>query len=90
MEGNPDILLIETGTAIYLDGCFWHGCPRCYTKPKTNKLYWSKKIDRNMKNDAICNRLLRRKGFGVIRLRECELRRDFAKQIAKIDYIRRI
>ena len=84
MEGNPDILLTETRTAVYLDGCFWHGCPRCYKEPKSNKLYWAKKVDRNTRNDAACNRLLRRKGFKVIRLWECELRKDFAKQAAKL------
>ena len=84
MNGNPDVILKDNGVAIFIDGCFWHGCPRCYKKPKSNKTYWAKKIERNMRNDMACNRLLRRKGLKVVRLRECELRKNFRRQVDKL------
>ena len=51
IAGNPDILIRDTNTVIFIDGCFWHGCPRHYREPKTNRGYWLPKIEGNIRRD---------------------------------------
>lgn len=60
---------------MFVDGCFWHGCPRHGTSPKTNAAFWRKKIQRNNERDRKVNRLLRMEGWAVIRIWEHELAR---------------
>ncbi len=84
IPGNPDILLKRNNTVVYLDGCFWHGCPKCYSLPSSNVEYWKTKITRNKKNDAKNTRLLRRRGMKVLRLHECNIKKDFRGEISKI------
>jgi DNA mismatch endonuclease (patch repair protein) len=72
--GNPDLLIQKGPVAVFVDGCFWHGCPKCGHIPKTNKAYWRAKITRNRARDLKIARLLRRSGFHVVRLWECDLR----------------
>jgi len=72
--GNPDLVIRKQRVAVFVDGCFWHGCPKCGHIPKTNRPYWKAKIARNVKRDAFVNSRLRTSGFRVIRLRECDLR----------------
>jgi len=54
LKGNPDILLKDTGVCVFLDSCFWHGCPLHYREPKSSftGIDWSKKIMRNKERDA--------------------------------------
>jgi DNA mismatch endonuclease (patch repair protein) len=68
MSGNPDILLTETKTAVFLQGCFWHKCPKCYIKPKTNKEYWTPKIDANVKRDRKNSKFIKAQGFKIIKI----------------------
>ena len=49
--GNPDFFFPEQKIAVFVDGCFWHGCPRCGHLPKTNPKYWELKILRNIQRD---------------------------------------
>jgi DNA mismatch endonuclease (patch repair protein) len=72
--GNPDLMIKDKHVAVFVDGCFWHGCPRCGHIPHVNKSYWTAKITQNKRRDATTSRALRRAGFRVIRLRECQLR----------------
>jgi DNA mismatch endonuclease (patch repair protein) len=76
LPGRPDFLFRKERVALFVDGCFWHGCPRCHRSPKTNPAYWTEKISRNVARDARVSRKLRRLGFAVVRVRECQLR-DF-------------
>jgi DNA mismatch endonuclease Vsr len=69
--GCPDFYFPTERIAIFVDGCFWHGCPRCGHTPKTNRSYWGKKLARNKQRDA---RTLRSEGIRVLRLWECHLR----------------
>ncbi|MCH7770643.1 MAG: hypothetical protein IIA49_06455 [Bacteroidetes bacterium] len=46
VAGNPDIVFIKKKIAIFIDGCFWHKCPKCFRKPKSNQDYWEPKIQR--------------------------------------------
>lgn len=67
--GSPDALLFPN-TLVYIDGCFWHSCPRCGTTPKTRKHYWIPKLMRTRDRDKRNTRLLRRQGWQVIRIWE--------------------
>lgn len=61
--------------AVFVDGCFWHGCPKHATWPKTRAAFWLAKIMGNKARDQKVNRLLRAKGWKVVRVWEHELRR---------------
>lgn len=75
IPGVPDFFFSNERAAIFIDGCFWHGCPKCGHIPKTNRAYWRAKIARNRARDARITRRLRRVGFSVVRLWECDLRK---------------
>ncbi len=65
--GKPDLYFPKNKIAVFIDGCFWHGCPRCYTSPATNKKFWSDKIKSNTKRDKTVNTELRKDGIRVVR-----------------------
>jgi len=71
--GKPDFVFLKTKTAIFVDGCFWHGHNCRNTKPKDNKVYWLAKIKRNKQRDKNVTKHLTDIGWNVIRLWECEL-----------------
>jgi len=73
--GKPDIVFPKRKIAVFIDGCFWHKCPRCFIKPDTNKKFWNEKIASNVKRDKIVNTELKRKGWKVLRIWEHELRK---------------
>jgi DNA mismatch endonuclease (patch repair protein) len=68
LPGKPDFAFPKQKVAVFVDGCFWHGCPKCYTRPKTNRKFWDKKREDNMARDRRVNRQLRRRGWKVIRI----------------------
>jgi len=70
---RPDFVFLKSRTAIFVDGCFWHGCPRHETKPKNNRAFWRRKFSANKKRDRLVNRALRRANWRVLRIWECEL-----------------
>jgi len=72
--GNPDIEIKNAKVLIFINGCFWHKCPKCYKEPKSNKEYWVPKIERNEKRDKKNLRLLRTNGYKVIVIWEHELK----------------
>jgi DNA mismatch endonuclease, patch repair protein len=76
MCGSPDVVFLDAKLAVFLDGCFWHGCPKCYREPKANKKYWVEKVARNKIRDAVDSATLRGAGWRVKRFWECELRDD--------------
>lgn len=51
LPGNPDIVFVSTRLVIFVDGCFWHGCPIHATQPKTNTRFWQQKLDGNKQRD---------------------------------------
>ena len=73
--GKPDFAFRKQKLAIFVDGCFWHGCPRCFRLPKQNRAFWKVKIEGNRKRDRLVNGRLRRLGWKVIRIRECQLKK---------------
>jgi DNA mismatch endonuclease (patch repair protein) len=74
--GRPDVVLLKTRTAIFVDGCFWHGHNCRNTKPKDNKKYWDTKISKNIHRDKQVTEYLIKKGWLVIRIWECELKKE--------------
>jgi DNA mismatch endonuclease (patch repair protein) len=74
LQGKPDLVIPSKHIAVFVDGCFWHGCPRCGHIPKTNRAYWRAKIARNKKTDLRSARQLREEGYRVVRIWECQLK----------------
>lgn len=69
---RPDIVFTRQRLAIFVDGCFWHGCPEHAQRPKTNATYWGPKIARNIERDAEQAERLRAAGWTVLRIWEHE------------------
>ncbi len=85
LPGRPDFVFPLLRVAVFVDGCFWHGCPRHATQPKTNAAFWRDKIATNKARDRRVNRALRGRGWSVIRIWEHELRRrDEAKLVRRL------
>jgi DNA mismatch endonuclease (patch repair protein) len=74
LPGKPDVYFPKSKLAVFLDGCFWHGCKRCGHIPKTNSLFWATKIERNKARDRKNARLLRKQGIHVVRAWEHSLK----------------
>lgn len=77
LPGSPDIVLAKYRTVIFIHGCFWHGHKDCkfYTVPKTNTEFWTAKVARNQERDQEVWRQLEAKGWFVIIVWECELKK---------------
>lgn len=73
--GKPDFVFPKQRIAVFVDGCFWHGCPVHGTQPGTNASFWTDKIARNKTRDRKVNRMLRDDGWKVLRIWEHDLRR---------------
>lgn len=82
--GKPDITYTQLKIAIFVDGCFWHKCHKCFVSPKTNKSFWISKIKGNIKRDKYINRRLKDEGWTVIRLWEHDVKKDLDKCVKKI------
>ena len=76
LAGKPDIVFSTARVAIFVDGCFWHGCPDHSRSPKTNAEYWGPKIEKNILKDATATLSLVRDGWLVIRLWEHQIKDD--------------
>ena len=68
--GRPDFVFPKQRVAVFIDGCFWHGCPKCGLKSKSNASYWSAKIAGNSSRDAAVTKELRAEGWHVLRIWE--------------------
>ena len=75
ITGKPDIVFIRKKIAIFIDGCFWHKCPTCFRLPKTNRKFWRKKINSNVKRDRKINRTLKKQGWKILRIWEHEIKK---------------
>lgn len=70
LPGRPDFTFQEKRLAVFVDGCFWHGCPRCYRLPEDNRPYWRQKVLTNRCRDQRNARQLRLKGWKILRVWE--------------------
>jgi DNA mismatch endonuclease (patch repair protein) len=75
LPGKPDFVFLRLRVAVFVDGCFWHGCPRHATWPRTRAAFWKAKILLNKARDKRVNRLLRAESWTVLRIWEHELKR---------------
>lgn len=82
--GSPDMVFVRQKVAIFVDGCFWHGCPDCYKKPVSNKEFWEKKVETNKKRDRVVNEELQKEGWRVLRVWEHSIKTDVHSEVEKI------
>src|ERR1700732_3947351 len=73
VAGKPDFAWPRRKVALFVDGCFWHGCPRCDRPSRSNKTFWKSKIASNRRRDGRVARKLRNDGWSVLRVWECRI-----------------
>jgi len=73
IEGHPDLYFPGARLAVFVDGCFWHGCPACKTIPRTREEFWSRKIRANRERDCAVDADLTKSGIMVVRMWEHEV-----------------
>ena len=73
--------------ALFIDGCFWHKCPKCFIKPKSNLKFWNEKIKRNVLRDKKINKKLKSDKITVIRIWEHEIKKDLDRAYLKFKKI---
>lgn len=86
LPGKPDFVFREQRIAVFIDGCFWHGCPTCYREPVNNRTFWKEKLRRNRLRDREVSRDIRRRGWKVFRIWECHLvkRHDLPSSLRRL------
>src|SRR5476651_399510 len=80
---RPDFVFRARRVAVFVDGCFWHGCPRHYRRPGSRRAFWDAKIARNRARDRLVTRALRKAGWKVLRIWEHELKMKNATRLLK-------
>lgn len=78
VKGHPDFVFLKEKIAIFVDGCFWHGHDCRNTKPADNMEYWDKKRERNIRHDKEVTARFEMRGWKVVRIWECELKKKNA------------
>jgi len=73
--GKPDFIFPKSKLAVFVDGCFWHGCPKHGTQPKNNRAFWRRKLAMNKDRDRLVSRILRAYHWQVVRIWECSLQK---------------
>ncbi|MFE1550503.1 very short patch repair endonuclease [Streptomyces sp. NPDC058718] len=89
LRRTADIVFRPTKVAVFVDGCYWHGCPEHYVAPKTNPGYWSEKVAGNMARDRDTDRRLAEAGWTVLRFWEHQPPEECARTILRIVLDRR-
>jgi len=84
ITGKPDFIFREKRIAVFVDGCFWHGCPKHSNMPVNNREFWERKLGANKLRDGFVTKTLKKQGWTVIRIWEHELRTDAPAVILKI------
>jgi len=72
--GKPDFVFFKQKIALFVDGCFWHGCPKHSNMPKNNQEFWAKKLQQNKDRDKYVSRELKKAGWKIVRVWEHELK----------------
>lgn len=83
VKGHPDFVFLEKKVAVFVDGCFWHGHDCRNTHPEDNKDYWKKKRERNIQHDKEINTQFISRGWTVLRIWECELKKKNESTLMK-------
>lgn len=85
--GKPDIVFWSARVAVFVDGCFWHGCWEHAVQPRTNSEFWRKKIEKNRERDQKVTEVLKNDGWSVLRIWEHEIKSDLgacAERVAAV------
>jgi DNA mismatch endonuclease, patch repair protein len=82
--GKPDIVIERQKTVIFIDSCFWHGCPQHYKRPKSNQQYWDEKYRRNTARDQDVNEVYEYNKWHIMRVWEHDLKEDYDGTIDRI------
>jgi len=83
--GRPDVVFPGRQVAVFIDGCFWHGCPEHYVRPRSNTPFWSKKLRENVDRDRLQTLRLEKLGWRVVRLWEHEVFEHLEEAIAAVE-----
>lgn len=84
LPGRPDIVFPGSRVAVFVDGCFWHGCPIHGHIPKSRESYWGPKLTRNIQRDAEVTARLAGQGWRVLRFWEHQVRKELAKCVSEV------
>jgi DNA mismatch endonuclease (patch repair protein) len=84
--GKPDFIFHKKRVALFVDGCFWHDCPRHGHRPKSNREFWRRKLDKNRKRDRRVSMELKRSGWKVVRFWEHQLA-DASRIVKKVKMV---
>ncbi len=87
LTGKPDIAIKKYKLVVFVDSCFWHGCPYHFTMPKSNRKYWRSKIERNKKRDKRVNEYYKQLGWNVLRFWEHQINKDVDAVVRKVKTI---
>jgi DNA mismatch endonuclease, patch repair protein len=81
--GKPDFVFSKQKVAMFVEGCFWHGCSKHCRMPKGNRSYWQAKIAGNKMRDLLVTQTLHREGWRVLRVWEHELARKYETRLVR-------
>ena len=81
VKGHPDFVFPKQKIAVFVDGCFWHGHDCRNTRPADHQDYWQKKRERNIKHDQEVTAMFEARGWTVLRIWECELKKKNIKAL---------
>jgi DNA mismatch endonuclease (patch repair protein) len=85
LPSKPDFVFEKELLAIFVDGCFWHGCPKCYRRPRSNRSYWDAKVTKNLERDRRQRRTLRKLGWTVIQIWEHDFKVSSSVALKRIN-----
>ena len=82
--GKPDFVFPRERVAVFIDGCFWHCCPKHFTKPSNNAEFWERKIAANQARDRLVTRTLKAAGWTVVRIWEHSLATEERRVVGRL------
>jgi DNA mismatch endonuclease (patch repair protein) len=84
LPGKPDLIFSSSRVVVFIDSCFWHGCPSHLRMPKSNLDYWEAKIARNRARDRSATKELKSLGWSVLRFWEHDIQNDLKGSVSKL------
>lgn len=84
ITGKPDIVFPRYRLVVFVDGCFWHGCPVHGVAPKTRSQFWNEKLGKNITRDLRTTAILETEGWTVLRIWEHEIKDDVSRPVERV------